>query len=160
MRLYLNTGVVFIVLIISGCSDTEPSQPPSDQDLIQLFNNNKQVFITLKDKFSKDGFKVISIDPEWCDPKDIPLDTKKEYYRLLKQVNIAQIRSLEKDTVVLAVWDTGNVSGGDSKGYIYKPSTDWPREEKESLDNMSLSGEEFYKRRIDGDWCLYYDHFL
>jgi hypothetical protein len=150
------------ILLITGClSDSNPSQPPTDQSLIEIFNGNKQIFIQLKEKICQDKFAVVSLYPEWSDPENIPLELKRQYYKLFKQVNITKIRKGGENTVEFSVWGVGNVSGGDSKGYIFKPSSDWLREERESLDNIPLTGKEFsYQRKIADEWYLYYDHCL
>jgi hypothetical protein len=37
--------------------------------------------------------------------------------------------------------------------------SNWPHEEKQSLDNPISKGEYFYKHKINDDWYLFYEHF-
>ena len=155
---YVKVVLISIMLIVVGCAKTPP---PRDNDLIEIFNNNKNVFEDLRRYLYKDGYNVISITPEWSDPSGIPLKKKEMYYDLLKKINAQQI--IERDgTVTISIWTTGNVSGGDSKGYVFNPNdSKWPRENKDSLDDVSFTGEDFfYKREISGGWYIFYDHSL
>lgn len=164
MKTHFIVSIVLLTALMQGCSfdsDSTSASAPNDKELIEMFTQNKEVFIQLKTMMLKDGYSVISIDPEWSDPNGIPENVKKEYYRLLEKINVIQIRKRDIDTVVFTVWNIGNVSGGHSKGYILGTDSQWHRKEKKSLDDISsFESEFFYKRKIDENWSLYYDYFL
>ena len=152
---------VLTLMIIMGCAKIPENIPPTDKEMIAIFSDNKEVFDALKENIYKDGYTVISITPEWSEPEEIPLAKKDIYYELLQKIKALQIIR-RGETVTISIWATGNVSGGDSKGYVFKPNdSKWPRDSKDSLDNLSFDGNElFLKCEIGNNWYLYFDHSL
>ncbi|MFA5422919.1 MAG: hypothetical protein WC374_03590 [Phycisphaerae bacterium] len=152
--------LALIIITASGCN--KKSSVPTDEELIKTFNENKKIFIQLQDNLKEDGYRLVSMNPEWSDPPNIKPNVRKEYYNLFRQVGIKQIgrTDIQSDSVDFIVWRTGNVSGGDIKGYNYTPCSYWLHKEKETLNNISPVEEFFYIRKICDDWCLYYSHSL
>lgn len=163
MKLYLMTILFLISMLISSCSlSTEYTPPPTDKELIQKYNDNKKIFTEIKNRLLKESHHVISLDPKWSDPSDLSLEIKENYYALMNKVNIKQISNY-KGAIYLTLWSHGNVSGGGSKGYVFKPELS-PNgrlfKTKKSLDNISRDKEFFYKRKIEGEWNLFYENTL
>lgn len=106
---------------------------------------------------------MISYDPKYSRPSDISSDILNDYYSLFKTINVKQISIYDQSRVRFPVWSTGNVSGGDKKGYVYKPDERWLElfKERDNLDDFSSFNEEFfYRRKIKDDWYIYYEHWL
>lgn len=157
LSIFLGTFV-----FISGCLNFEnPTPIPSDNELIKIYNDNKEVFNQLATMICEDNYLVVSYEPQWSSPENIPQEKKKQYYELFKVINVQQIRRYKDGEVTFMVWATGNVSGGRDKGYVFRPNDHvFPRQVKESLDDIPLTSEFHYKMKITDDWYLYYDHDL
>ena len=78
--------IIVTYLLTPGCISNKPTPAPSDNELIIIFKNNREVFNQLVTSIQKDGYFIVSSDPKWSNPEHIPLDKKKRYYDLLQQV--------------------------------------------------------------------------
>ena len=133
--------------------------PPSDEKMINTFNTHKEVFDELREMIYRDGYEVVSMDPEWSKPSSIPIDVKQRYYELFRKIGVKQLQSYDGGRAQFSVWAVGLGGDGDYKQYQYRPS----KIEKlvDSLDHLQLGMEhpEFYYRKIAEDWYLEYAHW-
>lgn len=160
---YVILGLVVHVLGLSFkgfiFGEYDRSSAPSDEALIQIFTENQAVFERLKNKIIVDGHEVVSYDPRWSKPEDIPSEKLKEYYSLLKSIKATQIRN-HGGGIEIVAWSIGLATGGDAKGLHFKP-TDERYKNRDSLNDFSQEqGEFFYKRAIGDGWYLYYERYL
>lgn len=154
MKMYLKSFAILIMVLISGCSFDEPTPAPSDNELITIFNENREIFDKLCAAINEDDYFVVSYNPQWSDPENIPLGKKKQYYDLLKKINARQVSKIG-ESIRINVWIIGWAGGGDSKGYMFKPKG--ADQLVDSLDNFSRPGHAVSLRRDIGDeWYLFY----
>lgn len=154
---YVKCLIIVIIVMVSGCIFKKPTPPPSDDELIKRFKDKREVFDQLIAAIYEDDYFIVSYDPKWSKPEDIPSDKRKQYYNLLKKINADQI--IKRGSFVeICVWAVGLGGEGDSKGYTYRP--DSYNDVVGSLDNFTSKGrEEYLMRDIGEGWYLYYDHF-
>lgn len=107
----------------------------------------------------KDGYKVVSMDPEWSKPAALSANVKQRYYELFKAIGVKEAQSYDGCRVQLSVWSVGIGGDGDYKQYQYRPSNN--EREVSSLDHLPLSSNkvEFYYRKLANDWYLEYAHW-
>lgn len=150
------SSLTLMIVLIPGCVfDSETAPPPTDEELTKVFTDNKDAFVEIYAKMIKNGYRTISLDPEWSDP-EITFNAKKPYHDFLRNINAHRIAK-SGDTLWICVWSVGLGGDGDYKGYIYQP--DGTGQIVESLDNFSPRGEAVLLLRVIGDgWYLYYDH--
>ena len=156
MTIYLKSTIIITFVLFAGCNRI-PEKAPTDDELIKKFRDNRDVFNQLVAAICGDDYFIVSYDPKWSKPEDIPSHKKKQYYNLLKKIKAKQIRK-KGLFVKISVWSVGIGGDGDYKGYAYRP--DSYNSTVDSLDNFSPKGRaEFLMRDIGEGWYLYYDHF-
>ncbi|MGM0502713.1 MAG: hypothetical protein ACQERJ_09290 [Bacillota bacterium] len=152
---------ICILLLLSGCSST----PPSDKILINNFRDNKSDFKKLITMFKEDK-KLEYVSLNMISPMEaIGEKRKKEYQDLLKKLKVKQIKSYNKQqSISLTAYSVGLSVTGAAKGYKY-----WEESVPSHLDvvkNLDKAYQKerakdkplaFYKlRHIEGNWYLSY----
>ncbi len=152
--------MVFTIIFLGSCDHSNPEEvpPPTDQELIEVFQENKELFEEIVNLVSKYEYIKVSIRYSYHEPQTIDVNDKVYIEQFLKKIN-ADALSMYYEEVRICVWSWGDIKYGDYKGYIYYPS---PRSESvQSLDNFMSSGRnESLVRNIGDGWYLYYNHFL
>ena len=105
-----------------------------------------------------DGYTVVSMDPEWSRPENIPAAKKQKYYKLFRAVGVTQLQSYGGCRAQLSVWSVGLGGSGDYKDYQYRP--DKVENQVASLDHLKLGDKiKFFYRKIAPDWYIRYAHW-
>ena len=148
--------LILVAFILCGCS-LAPA-PPSDEQMIHEFNTHKNVFERLVSMACRDHYAVVSMDPEWSDPVNIPSSTKQQYYQLFKTIGVKQLQSYDGCRAQLSVWAVGLGGDGDYKDYQYRPGK--VENLVPSLDDLKLNDKiTIYYRKIAPDWYIRYAHW-
>jgi hypothetical protein len=155
--------VAAVLITLSGAGCRQPA--PSDESMISIFVSHRDVFENLRTMIFKDGYSVISMDPEWSQKRDarsdstVPADVKRRYFPLFRQIHIRQLQSGKDGSAAFLVWAVGLGGNGDYKWYQYRPA----RVENlvDSLDSVDRKQQRivFYHRKIADDWYLQFDHW-
>lgn len=148
--------LAIISIGLSSCS-LAPA-PPSDEQMIHAFGAHRDVFERLVKMACKDHYTVVSMDPEWSRPANIPSSTRQQYYKLFKTVGVKQLQSYGGCRAQLSVWSVGLGGDGDYKDYQYRPER--VENPVASLDNLELGDKiVFYYRKIAPNWYIRYAHW-
>ena len=144
-----------ITFALGGCFF---SSPPSDEQMVHSFNTHKVVFEQLVAMACHDGYAVVSMDPEWSKPENIPNAKKQRYYKLFRTIGVTQLQSYAGCRAQLSVWSVGLGGSGDYKDYQYRPEN--VENQVASLDHLKLGDKiEFFYRKIAPDWYIHYAHW-
>lgn len=163
--------IPLLLITIIGCSFAFDNPHPSDDSLIQNFQNHEAEFERLV-RMAKEDSHVIRIasDFTWTDKNaawprpesELGFSTERwnEYRSLFKKLDLkAGILNYQPDLVYLTASTQGLLTGGSGKGYAY--SLKEPSPIVESLDNVSFKGSEksmnFAYRKLKGNWYLFYN---
>ncbi len=145
--------------IISGCG----GDPPTDEQMLSVFSENREVFSELRESLCVDGKRrAVMMDPEWSKPEVSPQE-KEHFYHLFQSINARGVYYDGDCNLRIAVWSIGLGGDGDYKYYAHWPTG--PREseaiERSSLDSIDRSSLniEFFYRPIEENWYLAFDHW-
>jgi hypothetical protein len=147
--------LIIFFITLTGCDNP----PPSDESMIENFENNRAVFEELQKMICQDGYKTVSMDPEWSKPENLSAEAKEKYYALFKKIGVSQLQSYDGCRAQFSVWSVGLAGGGDYKNYQYRPKE--PGNIMENLDTLQLNQTDIvtYNRKVDVDWYLSYEHW-
>ena len=148
-------ALILIALFLQACS--EPA--PKDSELIGIFKGNRDTFSQLQEMICSNGFKVVSMDPEWSDPENISVVVKRRYYDLFREIGVKQLRSYDGCRTTFSVWSVGFSGDGDYKNYQFRPKD--IDNVVSSLDSLSLNNTDYvtYHRELEDNWFISYIHW-
>lgn len=154
-------AVIAIFLSVSLIACGMRAAPPTDEELISRFESKRAVFDGLREMMCRDGYQVVSMDPEWSKPTSIPTHVKNRYYQLFRDIGVLQVQSYDGCRMQFSVWAVGWAGDGDYKQYQYRPVHNNETVDVSSLNNLKLGQDhaEFYLRKIAEDWYLEYAHW-
>ncbi len=146
-----------LALVTVSCNQSRT--PPTDAEMLTVFKEHKATFETLQSMICKDGYKTISMDPEWSKPANIPQGKKSSYYQLFRKIGVTQLQSYDGCRAQFSVWALGWAGDADYKNYRYRPEK--PEKLVQSLDKLPLNNTDiaFFYRHIEGEWYLEYAHW-
>jgi hypothetical protein len=163
--------IPLLLSLVIGCSLAFDTPHPSDDSLIQNFQNHEADFELLVRMAKEDSHVVrIASDFTWTDTNaawprpesELGFSAERwdEYRRLFKKLELkAGILNYQPDLVLLTASTQGLLTGGSGKGYAY--SLKEPSPIVESLDNVSFKGSEksmnFAYWKLKGNWYLFYN---
>lgn len=148
-----------IISLVCGCS----SEPPTDAQMLAVFQNNKTDFELLRDHLCKnDDRRMVMMDPEWSKPPTSEAD-KKTLYSIFKRIGAKGVYYDGNCSLRVAVWSVGLGGDGDYKYYSYRPqeSIHIKTQIVSSLDEVDRASLEhaYYLRPISEGWYLALDHW-
>lgn len=152
--------MIIMLIFLGSCGDSTPKDvpPPTDQELIEVFQENRELFEEIVSLVSKYEYIKVSIRFSYHKPETIDMGDKVYIEQFLKKINAYSLGICNKE-VRICVWACGDIKYGDYKGYIYTPTP--YSVSVQSLDNFTSSGRnESLVRSIGDGWYLYYAHFL
>jgi len=131
---------------------------PSDEELIYQLSINKPRYEQLIKMFRAD-YPLEVVAPTWQSPDSQLSDHRwNEYKEIFDELDLDMgLRKWDKDSIWFLNSTRGMVTGGDSKGLIYRPENPSPlyktlNERPHDLE----SGVRGY-RKISDDWYITYD---
>lgn len=167
------TPIIVIGIITKSLYDFD-SPHPSDNELIQNFQNNEADFEKLNQMAKEDSdFVRIAHHFNWTKEsadyppsklkKVLPEERWNEYRNLFDKLNLtAGICNYQPKEVWFLASGKGMVTGGSTKGYMYLAEE--PSPIIESLDKPNFNRPEFegkssaiLYRKLKGNWYLYYE---
>jgi hypothetical protein len=151
--------VIFLVSLLASCGE----KPPSDAQMLDKFNRNKAVFISLRDSLCKDtGRRTVMMDPEWSEPK-VSAEQKKALYEIFNEIDVNGVYYDGDCSFRLPFWSVGFSGDGDYKYYVYRPGANIKAQALilDNLDEVDRSSLEaaFYLKPIGDDWYIEFDHW-
>ncbi len=159
MRNSLIIAALFGVNFLAGCTD----RPPTDQQMIQVFNRQRSTFDKLRSLAcgTSKGYEIM-MQPEWSRPK-ISEREKHSYYALLRTIGARGIQwtPTPKCIVWIEVWSVGLGGDGDYKKYRFGSPTGEPIQTVDSLEKNWRATDKivFAQRELAGGWWLEFDHW-
>lgn len=129
----------------------------SDEDLIRNLQTDSKKYSQLISMFRED-YPLKVVHPTWIDPKNSISDTRwSEYKVLFKDLELdAGMRGWVGDSILFISTAQGLVTGGSSKGYIYKPINHLPLYSSLSKAPKDLKSNVRAYRKINDTWYITY----
>lgn len=154
--------IIFIILLI-GCSK---QSHPTDFELIDNFNKNRELFIEMFMMIETDS-KLKMVDDNRTFPDDhfqigISYERISEYRKLLNKCKIPFGFSAfhKEEEIEFIASSFGIATGGSSKGYTYMKFQPVKNEIVGSIDCYKPNNSKNYHvyKHIEGNWYLFYDY--
>jgi len=139
-------------------SDIQGRDHVIDQVLISDLRSNKNKYEKLISMFREDAPASV-IHSTWMSPDNVVTEARwDEYKNIFLDLGLdAGMRSWGGDSIWFISTAQGLVTGGSSKGYMYKPEN--PQPLYSSLDSIpeDLASNVMGYRKIDDDWYIVFD---
>ena len=147
---------VLIILFFVSCSG---ENIPKDAELITTYKKNKKIFEEIKSKICRTRYSYINVNGNVA-PKSIPNNELEEYYGLFERIGVKSVSKSNECNISLDVWSEGFIGTNRSKGFIFNPIREGIL--VDNLDNKDIKRQKsgFYFKHIEGDWYLYFYHYV
>jgi len=163
---------------LAGCD----GPPPNDTKMIETFRSQRQTFEALRETFcALPHAQTVWLDSNDSDPK-MPPWRRDPIVILMKKAGATRVASLPAHgqeerlgpapcSVEITLWSSGALDGGDVKSIEFSPAPDRDDLALQSLDNIDFKntvhhfpppsphGHRIYKRHLEGDWWLVWQHW-
>lgn len=147
--------IYFLILIVASCSLANEI-PPSDSELIDIFNKNKVRLSSMVEKIIKYKIDEIRLDTNNISSEHHSFFEENMKSTSVKQINVIQNRKKEVEFVV---YSSGWVTGGTGKGFVYTQNRVF-----NIVKDLDLYAREnkrkdvFAYRKLSTNWYLFYEH--
>jgi hypothetical protein len=157
---FLGAIPIIFFLIVEGCTP-----PPSDDTLIETFHSNRAQFEQLREKLcewpvDQTVWNKSELGPEHASPEVSPADMKW-FVATMAAIKAERVAVIHNPCRIgISVWAVG-LADGDYKSYRFGLPIHEDVIELSSLDDVDRSSNEIaiYRRRIEGDWWLEFQHW-
>lgn len=158
----ISLTIVAVLLYVAGprlvssiFSDIQGRDHVADQDLISGLEVDKVKYQRLVSMFREDA-PVTEVHPNWINPDKVISQARWDDYKVLfSELGLdSGMRSWGGESIWFISTSQGLVTGGSSKGYMYKPESPHPL--FTSLDKIPKGLESNVKgyRKISDDWYI------
>jgi len=145
-----------ILLFVAGCSDPEP---PTDAELIELYEKKKHIIKSLENMICRDKYQYINIGG-FSIPKNIPKKRLKEYYELLNTISAQNIARGSSCNIAISMWSVGSGGVSKTKGYIKIPVLNGKIVSTLDDKHTKRKSQAFFYKQLNKDWYIYYYDWL
>jgi hypothetical protein len=164
-RIFISISIIGALFVAVGAgfswyvfSDIQGRDHVTDQVLISDLRKNKNKYEKLISMFREDAPASV-IHPTWMSPDNVITAARwDEYKKLFLELGLdAGMRSWGGDSICFISTAQGLVTGGSSKGYMFKPEN--PKPLYMSLDNIpdDLESNVMGYRKINDEWYIVFD---
>ena len=168
-------AVVFLFLILTDSC----SQPPSDTKLIENFYTHRAIYESMaKDFCAMPHAQTVWTDTNHSRPR-LSDQRQDKIVALMNKIGATRVEGLPAEDsidpspcmVEFTLWSIGMLDSSDSKSIVLSPVSDLYDLEVQSLDNIDFKktvlkfgggsnhGRRIYKRHLEGEWWLVWDHW-
>jgi hypothetical protein len=136
--------------------------PPSDQEMIANFHENRAHFEALREKMCQLSHRQLV----WADANrplpPLPEDELRWYRETLATIGATRVAAVPNPCrISITEWAVGLAGSGEYKQYRLGPSLHEPMIEASTLDDVDRASPEvtFWHRRIEEDWWLEFERW-